>query len=122
MFSIPFKELYELKRTFHWLTIRKLSLMILASIPTRIISRSNARKYFLINYYRIVNITSQQREEYINQLIDNPSFKGTLILGKYKVMHRNYLNRGMEQITICKEHLMSLAVVFYTPKNFYLNE
>ncbi|CAG9807368.1 unnamed protein product [Chironomus riparius] len=71
---------------------------------------------------RIVNITSQQREEYMNQLIDNPSFKGTLILGKYKVMHRNYLNRGMEQITICKEHLMSLAVVFYTPKNFYLNE
>lgn len=74
-------------------------------------------KYF----HRIVNITSQRREQMLTE-IENPSFKGTVILGLYKILHRNFMNRDKFQLIICKERLMSISIVMYTQKNFYLTE
>lgn len=37
-----------------------------------------------------------------------------------KIIHRNNNNRDKFQLIICKEYLMSVSIVFYTQKNFYL--
>ena len=74
-------------------------------------------KYF----HRLVNITSQRREQMLTE-IEKPSFEGTVILGMYKILHRNLINRDKFQLIICKERLMSISIVMYTQKNFYLTE
>lgn len=52
--------------------------------------------------------------------IEKSTFEGTLILGRYKVLHRNFINRDKFQLIICNERLMSISIVMYTQKNFYL--
>lgn len=68
-----------------------------------------------------MNITSQRREQMLTE-IEKPSFEGTVILGMYKILHRNFINRDKFQLIICKERLMSISIVMYTQKNFYLTE
>jgi hypothetical protein len=71
-------------------------------------------------FFRVINVTSTEREKILNQL-DKSQFKHTLIMGRYKILHRNFLTRGTSKLILCKEQLMSISIVFYTPKNFYLN-
>ncbi|KAG5671746.1 hypothetical protein PVAND_001926 [Polypedilum vanderplanki] len=67
----------------------------------------------------LVPITSQYREQIMNEIEDS-YFKGALIMAKYKILTRNFLNKGKHQLTICKDRLMSISIVMYSPRNFYL--
>lgn len=37
-----------------------------------------------------------------------------------KIIYRNFKNPDKFQLIICKEYLVSVSIVFYTQKNFYL--
>lgn len=66
-----------------------------------------------------MGVNGQERDHFLKE-IESPYFKGTIIMPRTKIIYRNYNNRDAFQLIICKEYLLSVSVVFYTQKNFYL--
>lgn len=68
---------------------------------------------------RLINVTGTEREQLLKD-IKSPYFKGAIVMPRTKIIFKNNNNRDKFQLIICKEYLVSVSIVFYTQKNFYL--
>lgn len=70
-------------------------------------------------YFRAQVVPYEERAYYIDQL-QNPAFKGCLSHAYTEVLYMNNVNSI--NVFMCKEVFMTIPIVIYIPKNFYLTE
>jgi hypothetical protein len=63
--------------------------------------------------------TSKQRDAIYSQ-IEDPKFRGALIVVLSKIRYSNQQNINEYQQRVCKERVLGVSMVIYTQKNFYL--
>lgn len=70
---------------------------------------------------RLVPVTIEERNK-INPKMQDSSFKGAILRSLTGILYNNQVNyNNKEKLFIaCKENFMSIQVVMYTKKNFYL--
>lgn len=69
---------------------------------------------------RSVIFDPEKREEITNKISTNPKFKGTLFRSLAGTLYNNQLHFNETKSLICKEIFLTIPVVIYFPKNFYL--
>lgn len=73
-------------------------------------------------YSSIVNIRAEDRFIYLNKIQSDPSYKAAFVRSLTKTLLTNRLSPKDRRFTFCKEVLMTMPIVIYTKKNFYLLE
>lgn len=95
-------------------------------------SRSSAngtngnRTKILTNFFsfvRFIALTISERKKFIEDARES-TFKGAILRSLNSILYSNQLNYANQKMItfICKEHFMSIPVVIFTRKNFYLLE
>lgn len=65
-------------------------------------------------------MTLSEVDQYLNKIRSDPNFKGAVGRSLTRILYANHINSQDRRFTICKEIVMTIPAVIYTPKDFYL--
>jgi hypothetical protein len=65
-------------------------------------------------------IPSKEKNALLKKIQSDPTFKGTYMRSLLRTLYFNQINPKSSRFAICKEVFMTIPVVIYTVKDFYL--
>lgn len=71
-------------------------------------------------YFRVVTISSKKKNFFLNKIQSDPLFKGTYMRSLLRTLYFNQISSKESRFVICKEVFMTIPIVIYTLKDFYL--
>lgn len=70
--------------------------------------------------FRIVSLNITQREVKLKEIRRDPFFKGAVVRSAATTLYINQNSPKEDRFKICKEIMMTIPIVMYTKKDFYL--
>lgn len=74
----------------------------------------------IISVFRVVPVTFSEEKFYLNKMQSDPHFKGAFGRSLKHITSRNNLSLNSSRFEFCKDIFLTIPVVIYTQKNFYL--
>lgn len=84
-----------------------------------ILQKSLEQNQFYI-FSRIHNVPIENREAFLEKIQTDPDFKGVCVRSLTRILYVNQMRPLNKRFKICKEIFLTVPVVIYTRKNFYL--